>query len=74
MKSKGVAITAHQAKLFIGSDSGEGASLFRVQNDSSMNRQGMGAFMICSITRIELIDNAMADIDLFDSSPSAIGD
>ena len=73
MKSKGVAITAHQAKLFIGSNSGERASFFRVQNDSSMNRQGMGTFMICSIARIELINHTMSDIDLFDSSPSAIG-
>jgi hypothetical protein len=30
--------------------------------------------MIGAITRVQLIDHAMADIDLFDSSPSAIGD
>ena len=39
-----------------------------------MDRQGVGAFVICSIARVELIDHAMSDIDLFDSSPSAIGD
>ena len=58
----------------LGGDPGERAPLFRMQNDSGMDRQGMCAFVICPIAAVELIDDAMADIDLFDSCPSAIGD
>ena len=74
MKSKCIAISTDQSQPLIGGDSGEGATFLRMENDAGMDRQAVGALMICPIAGIKLIDHAMGNIHLFDSSPSAIGD
>jgi hypothetical protein len=39
VKSKGLAISADQLQLLIGSNAGERTPLFRVKNDSGVNRE-----------------------------------
>ena len=34
----------------------------------------VGGFMICKVTGVQIIDDTVTDIQLFDSGPSAIGD
>ena len=44
-----------------------------MQNDAGMHWQLVGDFMVGAISGIEVIDYLVADIDLFDASPAAIG-
>jgi hypothetical protein len=44
-----------------------------MQNDAGVNWQLVGNFVVGAISGIKVIDYLVADINLFDASPAAVG-